>query len=110
MANFSSSGGSVSSGKRSSESPAPVSRKETAETAQQRQAAAKLALRKQLEKTLLQVSSTLEILKVQLMLSFVTDTSSQASSTRNAFHPQPSKYRVYLLVWTGGLRVADPQP
>ena len=84
MANFSSSGGSVSSGNktRNSESPAPVSRKETAETAQQRQAAAKLALRKQLEKTLLQVRSTLEILKVQLMLSFVTDTSSQASSIK----------------------------
>ena len=39
---------------RATESPVQ-SKKETAETQQQRQAAAKLALRKQLEKTLLQV-------------------------------------------------------
>lgn len=55
MANISSSGGGHVSKTRNSESPAPVSKKETAETAQQRQAAAKLALRKQLEKTLLQI-------------------------------------------------------
>ena len=61
MATFSPSGGHVSSGhnKRNSESPAP-SKKETAETQAQRQAAAKLALRKQLEKTLLQVRTTLK--------------------------------------------------
>ena len=40
--------------KRNTESPVQH-KKETAETQQQRQAAAKLALRKQLEKTLLQV-------------------------------------------------------
>ena len=43
--------------KRNTESPVQH-KKETAETQQQRQAAAKLALRKQLEKTLLQVTTT----------------------------------------------------
>merc|ERR1719410_619551 len=57
MASFQPSSGSVNSvtSKRSTESPVQHKPKETAETQQQRQAAAKLALRKQLEKTLLQI-------------------------------------------------------
>ena len=53
MGNFNSS--NISNNKRSTESPVQQ-KKEPAETQQQRQAAAKLALRKQLEKTLLQVT------------------------------------------------------
>ena len=53
MGNFNSNN-ITSNNKRSTESPVHQ-KKETAETQQQRQAAAKLALRKQLEKTLLQV-------------------------------------------------------
>lgn len=54
MGSFNSNNITSSSNKRSTESPVHH-KKETAETQQQRQAAAKLALRKQLEKTLLQV-------------------------------------------------------
>ena len=54
MGNFNSSN-ITSNNKRSTESPVQQ-KKEPAETQQQRQAAAKLALRKQLEKTLLQVT------------------------------------------------------
>jgi len=54
MGNFNSSNHTGASAKRSTESPVQQ-KKETAETQQQRQAAAKLALRKQLEKTLLQI-------------------------------------------------------
>ena len=54
MGSFNSNNITPSSNKRSTESPVHH-KKETAETQQQRQAAAKLALRKQLEKTLLQV-------------------------------------------------------
>ena len=48
----------TSAGKRNTESPVQKP-KEDSQTQQQRQAAAKLALRKQLEKTLLQVSERL---------------------------------------------------
>ena len=56
MASFNSAAGQSSGGGKQRATESPVqSKKETAETQQQRQAAAKLALRKQLEKTLLQV-------------------------------------------------------
>lgn len=56
MASFNSAAGQSAGGGKQRATESPVqSKKETAETQQQRQAAAKLALRKQLEKTLLQV-------------------------------------------------------
>ena len=67
MGNFNSNNITSSSNKRSTESPVHH-KKETAETQQQRQAAAKLALRKQLEKTLLQV----HILHPSLTRAFLT--------------------------------------
>ena len=78
MGNFNSSN-MTSNNKRSTESPVQQ-KKEPAETQQQRQAAAKLALRKQLEKTLLQVtrhhplltsSSTREFFSPETMTLFV---------------------------------------
>ena len=80
MGNFNSSN-ITSNNKRSTESPVQQ-KKEPAETQQQRQAAAKLALRKQLEKTLLQVtqhhpfsppSSTREFLSPDTMTLFESD-------------------------------------
>ena len=81
MGNFNSSN-MTSNNKRSTESPVQQ-KKEPAETQQQRQAAAKLALRKQLEKTLLQVtrhhplltssSSTREFLSPETMTLFLSD-------------------------------------
>ena len=66
MGNFNSSNHTGASAKRSTESPVQQ-KKETAETQQQRQAAAKLALRKQLEKTLLQVTSTHGIFSLKII-------------------------------------------
>ena len=87
-------------------------RVEETQTPAQRQAAAKLALRKQLEKTLLQVSSfrmlcirksssQWEVFMPQHIVSCITDSSSKATPTRDAFHPKPIQHRVYLPAWFG---------
>ena len=121
MGNFNSS--NISNNKRSTESPVQQ-KKEPAETQQQRQAAAKLALRKQLEKTLLQVTSLSPLLPrhenfsrprrwhyLYLTLSILfADPTTQTSSTRNAFYPEPRQHGVYLLVRPRGVRVEDPEP
>lgn len=106
-------------GEKMPESLKPVKMMET-ETPQQKQAAAKLALRKQLEKTLLQVIVivviSLECLyreiiadfkeeKVLFHIPFVCstgfvlwnlDSSTEASTTRDAFHSKPNQHRIYL--------------
>lgn len=96
----------TSAGKRNTESPVQKP-KEDSQTQQQRQAAAKLALRKQLEKTLLQVSvrdsETQGGTVVRFTNSSLTDPSTQASSAGDAFHPEPSQHRVHLPLWPGGV-------
>lgn len=98
---------SLTSTKRSTESPVQKPKEDT-QTQQQRQAAAKLALRKQLEKTLLQVNCCQT--KPTLLTDFVADPTTQASSTRNAFHPQPGQHRVHLLDRLGGVCEPHPEP
>ena len=90
----------TSAGKRNTESPVHKP-KEDSQTQQQRQAAAKLALRKQLEKTLLQVRPVITV--VMIANSPLTDSSPEASPAGDAFHPEPCKHGVHLPVWTGGV-------
>ena len=91
-----------SGGKRNSESPVQKP-KEDSQTQQQRQAAAKLALRKQLEKTLLQVRPT-HGSELSGFLTFpLADPTTQTSSAGDAFHPQPRKHGVHLPVRAGGV-------
>lgn len=85
-------------------------RVEETQTPAQRQAAAKLALRKQLEKTLLQVSN------IRCVLYFspsgecsypntaacgVSDPSPKTTPTGDALHPEPIEHRVHLPAWIG---------
>ena len=41
--------------------------------------------------------------------SLMSDPSSEASSTRDALHPQPGQHRVYIPDGAGGVRGPDPQ-
>ena len=125
MGNFNSNN-ITSNSKRSTESPVHQ-KKETPETQQQRQAAAKLALRKQLEKTLLQVQHNMtdpfspsrhtgisrgrDVIYLTVSISLIfADSATQTSSARNAFYPEPRQHGVHLLVRPRGVRVADPEP
>lgn len=85
-------------------------RVEETQTPAQRQAAAKLALRKQLEKTLLQVGNIRCVLCFGLgvdCLYFnteacgVSDPSPKTTPTRDALHPKPIKHGVHLPAWIG---------
>ena len=78
------------------------------ETPAQKQAAAKLALRKQLEKTLLQVlyfEDSFKILQDFNFLSFLLDPPTQTSTARDALHTEPGQYRVHLLIRPGRMRL-----
>ena len=67
------------------------------ETPAQKQAAAKLALRKQLEKTLLQVWHGNIVSKIRKLIFFrITDSSAKASPTRDALYSQPCQYGIHL--------------
>ena len=92
----------TSAGKRSTESPVQKP-KEDSQTQQQRQAAAKLALRKQLEKTLLQVRHTILYSPLMIANSPLTDPSTQTSPAGDAFHPEPGQHGVHLPVRPGGV-------
>ena len=89
------------------ESPKPKPEPETKESQAQRQAAAKLALRKQLEKTLLQVLIIIiVVVKSSSILPF-PDPTSKTSPAGNAFHPEPCKHGVHLPDGAGGMRQPD---
>ena len=88
---------------------------EDPQTAAQRQAAAKLALRKQLEKTLLQVhhlDSTTSMSNYQInpgndwnfFFFFCKDSSSEASTAGDALYSEPKQHRVYLFIGSGSCR------
>ena len=92
------------------ESPKPKPEPETKESQAQRQAAAKLALRKQLEKTLLQVWIRILLSLVEKSAHqscFLPDPTSKASPAGNAFHPEPCKHGVHLPDRPGGMRQPD---
>ena len=133
-----SSGNSVAKAR---ESPKPrPPEPETKETQAQRQAAAKLALRKQLEKTLLQVRGHTGSTRARAsiftfpphlhLLSYhpspchlhyfhidlheltcsFPDPTPQAPSAGDALHPEPCEHGVHLPDGAGGVRQPDPEP
>ncbi len=82
------------------------SREET-QTPAQRQAAAKLALRKQLEKTLLQVRFTTLMGASQIVIfpfNFFLDSSTETTTTRTSLHPESEQHRVCLFTRIGACR------
>ena len=89
------------------ESPKPKPEPETKESQAQRQAAAKLALRKQLEKTLLQVH--ISFVFYPHHQSSLPDPTTKTSSAGNAFHPEPRQHGVHLPDRAGGVRQPDPE-
>ena len=91
------------------ESPKPKPEPETKESQAQRQAAAKLALRKQLEKTLLQVHISFIILLSFILIINLPDPTTKTSSAGNAFHPEPRQHGVHLPDRAGGVRQPDPE-
>ena len=91
------------------ESPKPKPEPETKESQAQRQAAAKLALRKQLEKTLLQVEDPSHNHPCH-NCSNLADPTTKTAAAGNAFHPEPGEHGVHLLDRPGGVRQPDPEP
>ena len=92
------------------ESPKPKPEPETKESQAQRQAAAKLALRKQLEKTLLQVERAPSHNYPCHHCSNLADPTTKTAAAGNAFHPEPGEHGVHLLDRPGGVRQQDPEP